>query len=277
MSSYFPIPPNIFIEDISLYIYGSITFLNIPNNRLKESFFEKKYDSVLYLGLYKLDKNNWILLKVIKCLPFEFCEIKRSELEVCDEEMVILIPKKSKNFPNFTKILPYPDKLRSDKSPVAERCSLNFTFKNSTTSYQGEYPFKMTTLKQSSFLSFDTLKNWTNKKVANYLIFMNILRDSDIRENVLIKVIDPKNKQIKKSIKAKKNAFTIYKITEEKNKKFENPTSFYKSNECSFIPILLSINLENSQLSVEHTHPPSEMVYGINKFDVIKQIKNIWI
>ena len=49
MSSYFPIPPSIFIKELSLFINGSTTFLNIPNNRLKsvEVFLEiyliKKY------------------------------------------------------------------------------------------------------------------------------------------------------------------------------------------------------------------------------------------
>ena len=130
MSSYFPLPPNIFIEDLSLYIFGSITFLNVPNNRLKRSFFRKEFNKDIYLGIYKLEKKNWILIKVIRCLPFEFFEIKRNQLDVNSEEMVVLIPKKINNFPKSTKNLPHPDKLRYDKSPVAERCSLNFSLKN---------------------------------------------------------------------------------------------------------------------------------------------------
>ena len=86
--------------------------------------------------------------------------------------MLLLVPQKSNNFPKAPKNLPKPDSLRIDKSPVAERCSLNFSFKNSITSYQGEYPFEMALLKKSSFFSFDGLKQSSNKdEVVNFMIF----------------------------------------------------------------------------------------------------------
>ena len=51
MSSYFPIPPNIWIKELSENIYGSITFLNIPNNQLKNNLFSRKYNDNVYLGV----------------------------------------------------------------------------------------------------------------------------------------------------------------------------------------------------------------------------------
>ena len=52
MSSYFPIQPTIWIEECSKNIYGSITFLNIPNNRLRENFLSKTYQDKVFLGVY---------------------------------------------------------------------------------------------------------------------------------------------------------------------------------------------------------------------------------
>ena len=61
MSSYFPIPPNIWIKELSENIYGSITFLNIPKNQLKNNFFSTKYNSNVYLGVARTEKFNWKL------------------------------------------------------------------------------------------------------------------------------------------------------------------------------------------------------------------------
>ena len=216
MSSYFPLPPDIFIEDLSLHVYGSLTFLNVPNNRLKESFFGKEYNTVIYLGIYKLEKKIWILIKVQKMFTIWIFEIERKQLGVYKDEIVVLIPKKNKNFPKLTKELPCPDKLRYDKSPVAERCSLNFSFKKFYYFLSRRISFQNDDSKKSSFLSFDTLKNCLNNKVVNYLIFMNILRDSDSTENVLIKVFDPNNRQIKTTINAKKMHSQFIKFQKKK-------------------------------------------------------------
>ena len=53
--------------------------------------------------------------------------------------MVVLVPKNINNFPSESHQLPNPDSLRIDRSLVADRSSLNFSIKDSTTSYQGEY------------------------------------------------------------------------------------------------------------------------------------------
>ena len=41
-------------------------------------------------------------------------------------------------------------------------------------------------------------------------------------------------------------------------------------------PYFLSIDLKNFQLSCEHTHPPTEMIHGTRKFEIIKLMKNSW-
>ena len=277
MSSYFPIPPNIFIKDFAYKIYGSTTFLNIPNNRLKKSIFGKPYNSIIYLGLYYLNEKNWILIKVFECNPYEFVEVHRKNLKVDDNQMLLLVPKTIKDFPAQAKELPRPDSLRLDKSPVAERCSLNFHFKKSITSYQGEYPFQMASLKKSSFFSFDGLKQISeDKNLINFLIFMNINIHSESQEEVIIRVFNPSNKELKKNIIAKKNSFTIHRIEDKNESDIKKLILFYTSNYSSFVPISLSVNLQTNQLSAEHTHPPSELFFG-NKNHAVKLIKKSWI
>ncbi len=277
MSAYFPIPPNIFIEDHSCKIYGSLTFLNIPSNRLKNSIFDKKYNSIIYLGLYYLDEGNWILIKTIECNPYEFIEVKRKNLKVHDNQMLLLVPQITNNFPAQTKELPKPYRLRLDKSPIAQRGSLNFNFEKSVTSYQGEYPYKMASLKKGSFFSFDGLKQISkDKNLINFVIFMNIDIHSDSQEKITIKVFNPINKELKKNIIARRNSFTIHRIENENVEEINNKILFYTSNHSSFVPIFLSVDLQSHQLSAEHTHPLSDLFIG-NKSKAVKIIKKIWI
>lgn len=275
MKVYFPIPPNIKIKNIKEKIISSITFLNIPNNRLK-SFFYKKYEDKVFLGIYHLKNNKWLLLKIKECLPLEFIEITRKELDVTDTEMVVVVPKKIKIFEKETIALPEPDSLKIDNSIVAQRVSLNFSFLNFSTSFQGEYPYSMACLKNSSFLSLDTLKGMKHKHLKSFLILMNISKDLNTKDSVRIKSFNPNKKDRPKIFYANKNSYTIHETTIYE-KDFKEETIFYTSEICSFIPIILSINLKTNQLSVEHIHPPTEYFFGSRKEELVKSLKKQWI
>ncbi len=278
MSSFFPIPPTINLEESSLEITGSTTFLNIPNNRLKGTIIGKSYNKVIYLGLYALEKYNWTLIKIFKTFPYEYVQVERKDFEVHSNQMLVLVPQKTNNFPKTPKKLPNPDSLRIDKSPVAERCSLNFHFKKSITSYQGEYPFEMASLEKSSFLSFDALKqSFNSEELVNFIIFMNINVNSDLQGEVKINVFNPSNKSLKKEFIARRNSFTIHRIQEENNGEKLDSVCFYTSKDSSFIPINLTLNLKTHQLSAEHTHPPTELFYGLNKMDGVRLLKKTWL
>ena len=75
-----------------------------------------------------------------KCLYKEFIEIERVKLSVSDNEMVIIVIRRSNTFPEECELLPEPITLRVDGSTVNERASFNLRFNNFVSSYQGEYP-----------------------------------------------------------------------------------------------------------------------------------------
>ena len=126
MKAYFPIPPNIKIKNFKNKIYGSITFLNIPNNRVKPIFFKYINKNIFFVGIYKLKNKSWVLLNLKKCKPYEFLEISRKDFNVKDNEMIIAVVKKSNSFESYSNILPPPDSLKIDNSLVAQRVSFNF-------------------------------------------------------------------------------------------------------------------------------------------------------
>ena len=50
-------------------------------------------------------------------------------------------------------------------------------------------------------------------------------------------------------------------------------TVFFTSKEATFIPLMLSIDINSNQLSVEHTHPPTEYFFGTQKLEYVNLIK----
>ena len=277
MKAYFPIPPNITIPKYKEKIFGSITFLNTPNNRLKSIFSNKNYNVIVFLGIYHLKNKAWNLLKVIKCYPLEFVEISRKEFMIKDNEMIVVITRKTNSFKKETEILPEPDSLRIDNSTVAQRVAINFSFLKSTSSYQGEYPLGMASIKKSSFLTFDTLKGLNDINKKNFLILMNISKKYTSSDPVEVKIFNPKDKSNYKLLIAKRNYSSIFETVEYEKEFKEKETIFLTSNVCTFVPIILSVDLKTTQLSVEHMHPPSEFFNASNKQELIKITKNQWL
>ena len=277
MSAYFPIPPSIIFDKDKSKIIGSITFLNYPNNSLKSILKKNKYKDIVYLGIYCFRNQKWFLLETFKCNPIEFLEISRSKLDVEDREMVVAVPKKLNIFKENYNNLPSPDLLKIDNSTIAQRASLNFSYLNSTTSYQGEYPLIMSNLQKGSLLTFDTLKQVDFSSNKNFLIFMNISSHANSSEPIKIEYFNPKNRSKVKFLYARRNTFSVFE-TSEYEKYLNNPsTIFFRSSEATFIPLMLSININTNQLSVEHTHPPTEYFFGTQKLDYVKLIKKQWI
>lgn len=277
MSAYFPIPPSISLNKSENKIIGSVTFLNFPNNSLNSIFKKDKYKDIVYLGIYFFRNQEWNLLEIKKCNPREFCEISRSNLDVNDHEMVVLVPKKINIFQKNYNNLPKPDSLKIDNSLVAQRASLNFTYLNSTTSFQGEYPHKMSSLDKGTLLTFDTLKQTNNSSNKNFLILMNISKNNKSEDPVKIKYFNPNNMKEFKLLYAKHNAFSVFETSLYENNIDTSATVFFTSTKSTFIPLMLSLNMKTNQVSVEHTHPPSEYFFGSQKGRYVNLIKKQWI
>ena len=187
------------------------------------------------------------------------------------------------DFHDQCRYLPVPQSLRVDSSPIAERVSLNYHYNDSSTTYQGEYPFQMASLNKSSFWSFDLLKEQylsNQLDFESYLILMKINRDADVTCDVDLEIYNPDTRSSKLSFKAKQNGFTILSLRDVGSLFcFDdcNTPLFFQCNDCTFIPMILSVNKITAQLSLEHTHPPTELLSGTDKFSIVKLIKKQWL
>ena len=281
MASYFPLLPSIISKSLSKSIKSSTTLLNDTNN-LKETNHSKKYLNSIYIGTYKLSGFIWELISIQECRYREFFNIKRNSINVESNQMVVSLFKKQCSFPKSTRILPKPDSLGVDSSLVAERASLNYHFEGSTTTYQGEYPYEMANINKGSFWSFDALKEDinSNESIKSFLILMNINRDAEKQTEVNLDIYNPNQKDNCLNWKARQNSFTVInlrEVDEALNSKKNQNTFFIQCKNCTFIPIVLNIDTENNNISMEHTHPPHELLWGRDKFKVIKFLKEKWI
>ena len=276
MSSFFPLPPNIKIQGLDKKVEGSLNFINFPNNLQKHNL--AKIDKrEIYLGIYKITNQKWRLLKVEKCLYKEFIEIERIKLSVSDNEMVIIIIRRSNNFPEHCELLPEPLTLRVDGSTVNERASFNLSFNNFVSSYQGEYPLGMANILNSTFFSFDALKSETSNRVKNFLLLMNVKRNAFCQEIRKVQIYHPFNKNIIHELFARENLISIHDLSFLENYQAIKKVNFLSCNNCVFIPLFFSIDLITKQLSLEHTHPPIEMLWGNDRNQAVNIIKKKWV
>ena len=279
MSSYFPIPNNKILDSKnSLEIKSSITVFNYPNNALLKNI-KRSYQDIYYY-IYYLDNYKWKKYERKLCKYGDYLEISRDSLNIPFDSYAVIVPSRDRDAPNLTKSLIEPSTLRVDKCPVAERASYNFTLNKSTTSFQGEFPVKLSKISRSSFFSFDSLRLDNKKNTKTFLVLISLNQDASNNKlhNVNFHNVNIKEKILEVSIRTNSVKYICLPKLNNKNIKSLNPI-FITCATSSFIPLYLTVNLncENYEISLEHTHPPSEFFWGDNRNKLIKLLKSKWI
>ena len=277
--SIYPIPPDIKLNKSGLLIKSSITLTNFPNNCLLDNLRNKNIIRDIFYTIYILRNQFWHKLKTYKCKFGESIYINRSELLIKDNLLAIAIPLLTRNSPNKARYLPKPLTLRIDSSPIAERASYNFKLGNNLTSYQGEYPYQMASMKKGSFLSTNLINENTFKNTSSYLLLVNIKNDANQLSNNILNFYLPDEKKIIKKFEINSNSFNIIPLDFLKESNLKGKDIFLSCKTETFLPIFINTHLENEyqEINVEHTHPPFESFWGRDKFIANKLIKDKWI
>lgn len=274
MSSYYPIPPDFKVNpnDInSPTVRSSITVGNFPNNALLSSV--KNANKLVNFYIYYLKKNRWLRISKKRCKPFESIEYSRSDILPGSSEQLVVFASEN-DLPETCKVLPEPSSLRLDKAPIAERASYNFYLNNLSTSFQGEYPFHMSRKISGDFLSTDALKLNSESDCFTHILFINLKRDASCSEKKEINFINPINNQTISSFSLRENQISdIFLKTDKKSE-----VLFIRCKDAIFIPLFISIKNSdsNQEITVEHTHPPHEMIWGRDKYKLLSHIKSQW-
>lgn len=134
-------------------------------------------------------------------------------------------------------------------------------------SYQSDYPISMIKKRGSIVSPVQTLLNFQAE--INKIFFVNLYY-KPIKEKFKYYLICYNSKKILHSDFIFTNSINEIDI----DKKFIKKDIFFVTNDYVGIPIYFSD--KNGHLSLEHTHPPHEYVFGKNKFKVITEFKKVF-
>jgi len=262
----------LFLVNIGDDIVSSVNITKLVPNRKPTSpkFCDFK------LGVYIQEESSvaWKKLDEVYFDGNNNIQLKSSDYKLKEGQIAVVIPSEiNEKLKHNPCKLPKPISRQLDSSPVSERATISFERKGVFSSYQGDYPFQMSKAK-GTFLCFDSLVFQPEKGVINKLVFINIF-SQELKEKTKF-TVNRVNTSSKETIKKQKYVYNSAAIM---NVEYKNDmeTAFY-SKDSSGIPIFISYHKGfKSNLSVEHSHPPSELFFGNNKFFAQQVLKKNWL
>ena len=258
MSLFFPV-----LNDTNFYNSSTIIYNFPPND------YEQIKNVPRYLSLIWLEEGGWKTYLIDRLKTFESKEIFYKSIKplIPSEGLAILSLTRS---PLETNLKTLPLKTLPETTPIWRSTISLHVGNNNSASYQGEIqPFP----EKASLLSFSTfLQKRENHK--NFLIFVN-LEDKCFQRQASIKLAKASNpKDIVGEFSVKTNSCNLIDLDNFKIQK--NDISVFYSSEISGIPIFLSYSLKDNSISLEHTHPPSNLIIHGDRKKLQKLIKESW-
>ena len=233
----------------------NLTIPKFENRNIKSSNYS------LYEAYIK--KNKWLIKRVITNNDKDFFFIQKNHInnhkiyflatsQQVNKNKKGLFFKKLYDFNNFT-----------DTDPPYRANLMVYNKNGGFSSFQSEYPYRMTESKGSSLSSIYTL---TNSSAKNYLCVRNIYYEPKVVK-FPIYFININTKKILKKVYAKTNYTSTFSL----DGKYLKPEVCLISKNYTFLPMYISV--KNQHVSFEHTHPPHEYILSDDKFFTVNQLK----
>lgn len=231
--------------------------LNIPRFQNRGKFFDKK------IVLYKCNINDesWEYSELAKSNDEHFWNLSSQEHS---NDSIFFIEKKINSNSFSRKKLKERNNLTSTY-PDFRANNKVFLSQGGFSSYQSDYPFKMTQKNGSVLSPINMLLNRDANR--NFIFFRNIFH-LPFKDNFEVFLINIKSFKILKIFKCKTNQMNILNI----DKNFINTENYIFSKNYLGIPVFCSEY--DGNISLEHTHPPHEYILSDDKFKIISEIKN---
>jgi len=258
----------IFLVNVGEGIKNSINLTKFIPNRKKSSRVEIDFKVGIYTQ--EFDSIQWVKLDEVEFTDNNII-LNSSDYNLDIGQLAVVIPCEI----DFLLLdeydeLPEPISRKSDITPVNERAAIYFYKEKSFSSYQGEFPYQMSRIK-GTFIAFDSLMHCTNKNINTKIVFINIHSKRLLKKQIFYLNINNSNsKERIVSNKYVHNSACIVDIPIHNDLEI-----FAYSKDSLGIPIFISYN-NLGYLSVEHTHPPSELFWN-NKFKGQQLLKQNWL
>ena len=151
------------------------------------------------------------------------------------------------------------------------RSNIRILNKNTSCSYQGELPSIMKNKKISLISCSPMIQN--NPAHESYFILVNLTNDPIIKK-FEVQILDSK-KNIIDSSTFYTNTINKYKLNHF-NYKLYNTMLIFKSTQQGGIPLYFTRSMDNTSMSLEHTHPPQAYFIFGNTLNYQKRKKIFW-
>ncbi|MCS5698539.1 hypothetical protein NZK32_05715 [Cyanobium sp. FGCU-52] len=172
-------------------------------------------------------------------------------------------------------LLPLPASKRVDRAPVAERCSLAFHWRGINSSYQGEFPLRMAELSRGTMVSFDPLLHASVPGALTLVCLVNISRRDDPTP-LRLEVFEAHSRRLLREVSWRRNGCALLALPDGLEPDGE---LVFRSTDAVGIPIFITISGADgpASMSVEHTHPPTELFWEQDRIAGSRALKTTWL
>jgi len=269
MTCYYP------LLGLSQGVVSSLTYsCHTHNQRTAEALRPQAHGADL--AIYGIREGAWHCLDRLPLPPEEDLTVTSRDYGLQSGELLVAVPLARAEVPDPAEpLLPLPYSKKVDRSPVAERCSLGFHWRGVSSSYQGEYPLRMAQLERGTLVSFDPLLQTGATVGMNLLCLVNVCRAADESPHTL-EGFDALTLQRRFSRTYRKNSCCLVEISPGEAASGE---LFCRSTTTLGIPIYITLSRQDlpASMSVEHTHPPTEMFSERDRLLGSRAIKSTWL
>lgn len=153
------------------------------------------------------------------------------------------------------------------------RANIRLISPTTSISYQGEYPSSMLGIENGTLLSLGPLVQ-LKTGLSSKLIFVNLTAKPS-NEACQIRFAQMRKQKILFETAVRKNCCTIIDLS-FLNCDESDPVCVFSKN-LTGIPIFLTHDPKFTKMSMEHTHPPAEMLVFGDKIKFQKEMKTWWL
>lgn len=262
----------LFMTNVGDDIVNSISISKFVPNRRANAFESLKFKLCIFTQTK--EEVAWKKIDEVSFDGRNNIRLKSTDYNLAVGQLAVVVPcKLDFKCEKIVESLPEPISRKLDKSPVNERATISFSRGKITSSYQGEFPYQMSKVK-GTFMAFDPLISPPQNNVITKLVFINIFSNKLTNKEIYnLNMADSSSMKILNNVEYVHNSAVIMDVVRK-----DDLSCVFYSKDTLGIPIFISYGKDECfNMSVEHTHPLSELFWGKGKFYGQGLIKSNWM
>lgn len=215
------------------------------------------------IDIYTPLKSKWILIDSLEFNGQNTIIIQPHLYISVGENICVGVPRHKNNpYENLTTQLPVPFSKSVDKSPVPDRYLFQASTSVAVSSFQADYPYALSKLKNSSCVSTVSPMQYNHIEKC-YVIFISISADGSFQQSSTFNFVDHNGTCLTQQKTINNNSCAYLDLTNS----FNNYEGTIAIPKLSGVPLFLALMRNGDDLypSLEHSHPPHEWFWYPSK------------